>query len=62
MTIKDYGERPNVKTLEIYGLSNETKPTDTIDGIDIKTGSCFIEMDTSTIYIYSEVGKKWYEL
>ena len=38
------------KTLEFYGLSTDTKPTD----ITVGNGSVFIEMDTATKYMFSD--------
>ena len=36
------------------GLSSDTKPTD-----GIYNGSVFLEMDTQTIYMWSEEGQEW---
>lgn len=38
------------------GLSTDTKP------LDVGNSSIFIEMDTSTIYIYDSVNRTWYEM
>ena len=37
-----------------YGLSTDTKPTD-----GVLNGSQFIELDTSTLYFFSEEGQTW---
>lgn len=36
------------------GLSSDTKPTD-----GIYNGSVFLEMDTGSIYMWSEEGQEW---
>ena len=41
---------------EYYGLSTDTKPT----GVNVVNGSTFIEMDTSTKYIYDAGNKEWH--
>lgn len=38
---------------EVYGLSTDTKPT------DVPNGSIFVEMDTSTIYVFDEASSDW---
>lgn len=40
--------------IEAAGLSTDTKP-----GEGIITGSVFIELDTSTLYIYDEENSTW---
>lgn len=36
------------------GLAADTKPTE-----DVVTGSVFLELDTSTLYIYDEENSTW---
>ncbi len=38
---------------EIYGLSTDTKPT------DVPNGSVFVEMDTSTLYVFDKDATDW---
>lgn len=44
------------KTVELRGLSTDTKPT------DVGNGSVFIEIDTGTIYMFDAVSKQWKEM
>ena len=44
------------KTVELRGLSTDTKPT------DVGNGSVFIEIDTGTIYMFDAVSKQWKEI
>lgn len=49
-----------ISTIAIYGLSTDTKPTvygpyDT----PIPNGSAFVEMDTSTMYLFDEANQEW---
>ena len=39
----------------IFGLSSDTKP------LNVNNGTCFIEMDTSTIYFYDAENEQWCE-
>lgn len=45
---KDNGKYMGAVTL--FGLSTDTKP------ITVANGSCFVEMDTSTIYFFNAAG------
>ena len=40
---------------DLYGLFTDTKPT------DVPNGSVFVEMDTSTIYVFDEENTTWVE-
>lgn len=40
-----------------FGLSTDVKPT----GAEVANGSCFLEMDTSKIYLYDADGAEWQE-
>ncbi len=42
--------------IESAGLSTDTKPDNVV------TGSSFIEVDTSKVYIYNEDAQEWAEL
>ena len=47
-------------TRTIYGLSTDTKPTTTVDGIiDIEQGDSFYCIDNAKIYMWS--GQAWVE-
>ena len=39
----------------LFGLSTDTKP------LNVNNGTCFLEMDTSTIYFYDAANETWYE-
>ena len=62
VTLSAYGGKPNRNVSEIAGLSTDTKPTETIEGIGIANGSTYIEMDTAKVYIFDEENKLWYEM
>lgn len=42
-----------------FGLSTDTKPTGTWEGMPIPQGSSFTEMDTSKKYFYREDSSAW---
>ena len=44
--------------VECAGLSTDTKP-DTVNDLDIVTGSLFLEVDTMTLFGYDEVNQTW---
>lgn len=44
--------------VECAGLSTDTKP-DTVNNLDIVTGSLFLEVDTMTLFGYDEVNQTW---
>lgn len=39
---------------EMFGLNDDTKPTD-----GLITGSKFTEVDTGDVYLFDEVGQTW---
>ena len=41
------------------GLSSDVKPTEAKDGIEIRNGSSFLEMDTKDLKFYDVAGKAW---
>jgi len=47
------------QTLSITGKSTDTKPTVSYNGLTIKNGSTFYEMNTGDIYMYDEEAKTW---
>lgn len=47
--------------LELKGKSTDTKPTSTIDGVKIKNGSTFYEMDTQKVYMFDADASTWIE-
>ena len=57
-------ETPRLKQGETYefafkGLSTDTKPIGTYNGLSIANGSTFIEMDTKIFKYYDEGGGTW---
>lgn len=62
MTLNGYGNISNRPTAEIYGMSNEVKPTDYIEGKKIVNGSVFIEIDTGKGYLFDENSRTWNEV
>lgn len=51
----------NYKTVELRGLSTDTKPTEIGEG-KIDNGSVFIEIDTGKIYLYDLDNELWKEI
>lgn len=47
------------KFMEFRGLSTDTKPNETKDGVG--NGAAFIEMDTGKLYFYDADSKQWVE-
>ena len=47
--------------LTLEGLSTDTKPTGTYNGLIIRNGSIFYEMDTVKIYKYDAENVEWLE-
>lgn len=62
VTLLKVGDECWAKSLEICGLSTDTKPINTINGIDIVNGSIFTEMDTKAVFMYSQSDAHWYEM
>ena len=56
------GVAENKRIMLFVGLSTDTKPTDTFNEVVIANGSVFLEMDTSTYYVYDESEPEWLEL
>lgn len=55
-------EDPEPKCLfEFSGLSGDEKPK-AFAGAAVANGSTFLEMDTSSVYIYDEGNETWREL
>ncbi len=44
---------------EIAGNSSETKPTDTIENLELRTGDKFLETDTGDVYAFDEESAEW---
>lgn len=49
-------QNQEVQAIVYYGLHDETKPTTAVGN-----GSCFVEMDTSTVFFYDETNGVWLE-
>lgn len=47
------------ETLAFKGLSTDTKPTLEFEGLEIKNGSSFFEMDTQDVYFYDGGTNTW---
>lgn len=47
------------KFMEFRGLSTDTKPDETKDGVG--NGAAFIEMDTGKLYFYDAENTQWVE-
>lgn len=53
----DHNETTN--ELAFKGLSTDTKPTVSFEGMPIKNGSSFFEMDTQEVYFYDGGNDAW---
>jgi len=42
-----------------YGLSTDTKPINSFNGVQIHNGYYFYEMDTQDIYMFDAESKTW---
>ena len=47
------------KELDLNGLSTDTKPTVSFEGLKLTNGSTFFEMDTQNVYFYDEESEDW---
>ena len=45
--------------LSFMGLSTDSKPTQTYNGLKIKNGSTFFEMDTQQVFFYNGATDSW---
>jgi len=45
----------NAAVATVYGLSTDTKPLNCVNG------TCFVEMDTSSMYFFDEENHKWWK-
>lgn len=59
--ITNTGAYSTAKIMELYGLSTDTKPTETFKGAAIPNASIFYEMNTGKVYMYDEENATWYE-
>jgi hypothetical protein len=48
-----------ISTFNFSGLSSDDKPTGTYNGIIIRNGSTFMELDTQDIYFYDAENSAW---
>lgn len=62
VTIGKIGQNTNSRTLELYGESTDTKPTDFIYGVQVINGSVFIEIDTGKGFLFDEQNRIWREV
>lgn len=61
-TMSAYGSNTNRPLSEIVGLSTDTKPTDSIEGIKIQNGSSFRELDTGKKFLFDAENTTWNEV
>lgn len=61
-TLRKYGAKYNVAFCTFCGLSTDTKPTVSFEGVGIANGSEYIEMDTDTKYLYDAGNQQWKEV
>ena len=47
------------KELDFRGLSADTKPTVSYQGLKVTNSSTFFEMDTQNVYFYDEENENW---
>lgn len=55
------GSQTDNRPFEIYGLSTDDKPTQTLDGYPISNQSTFYEMDTKKVFMFDEENARWLE-
>ena len=56
------GEKYNVNQMWIDGLSTDSKPTTTVEGMPIPNGSVYTEVDTGKTYMFDKENVVWYEV
>ena len=56
------GVKYDINQMWICGLSTDTKPTTTIDGMPIPNGSVYTEVDTGKNFMFSSSNTTWYEV
>lgn len=56
------GEKYNVNQMWIDGLSTDSKPTTTVEGLYIPNGSVYTEVDTGKAYMFDKDNVTWYEV
>lgn len=56
------GEKYNVNQMWIDGLSTDSKPTTTVEGMPIPNGSVYTEVDTGKTYMFDKDNTTWYEV
>lgn len=56
------GEKYNVNQMWIDGLSTDSKPSTTIDGMSIPNGSVFTEVDTGKTFMFDKDNATWHEV
>ena len=47
--------------MHFAGLSSETKPTGSYEGVLLSSESSYFALDTGTIFFYNEENSTWYE-
>ncbi len=62
VTINKYFGKDNITSVDLIGLSTDTKPTSSVNGITLKNGSTFLAMDTSQVFMYDEQNNTWHEI
>lgn len=62
ITINKYFGKDNITSVDLIGLSTDTKPTSSVNGITLKNGSTFLAMDTSQVFMYDEQNNTWHEI
>lgn len=56
------GVKYNINQMWICGLSTDSKPTTTIDGMPIPNGSVYTEVDTGKNFMFDYDNTTWYEV
>ena len=56
------GEKYNINQMWIDGLSTDSKPATTIEGMPIPNGSVYTEVDTGKTYMFDKDNTIWYEV
>ena len=56
-----FAKSDTTKEISFKGLSTDTKPTVSFEGMPIVNGSSFFEMDTQDVYFYDGTSDDWLE-
>lgn len=62
VTINNVDDSSGKTVLGFVGLSSDEKPVEKFYAEKIRNGSTFLEIDTTSVFMYDEENKVWKEL